>query len=111
MEYEPHDRKPARPEIDTNGMDPRPDLVPPEIEVALSRVLAYGAHKFGDRKWEKGLSWSRVFGSTLKHLFNFWRGRATHPGSKLPVLWHALTNLAFLIVFEMRKQQGDDRPK
>ena len=48
---------------------PRMDLIPPETVEALAAVLTYGAKKYEDRNWEKGMSWGRVYGALMRHLF------------------------------------------
>ena len=90
------------------GLTPRRDLVPPEVEVALANVLAYGTQQFNPREWEKGIPWSKLLFSTIKHLLRFAIGWRIHQGSGLPRLWHALANLAFLVALESRANTDSD---
>jgi len=78
----------------------RMDLIPPEAVTALAEVLAYGAKKYGDRNWEKGIRYSRVFAAVQRHLWAWWRGEDVDEESKLGHLQHALCGLAFLVTYE-----------
>lgn len=90
---------------------PRYDLVPLDSLEAVAMVLAYGAQKYGERNWEKGMSWSRPFAACLRHLFAWFIGRDIDPESGQPHLAHAACNLFFLLAFANRKTGTDDRPK
>lgn len=92
----------------------RMDLVPPEAIDALATVLTYGATKYGDRNWEKGLCWGRVFAALMRHLWLWWSGEENDKESGISHLDHAMCNIAFLIAYSRRRfgQHGiDDRPK
>lgn len=88
----------------------RYDLFPPEAIDAVSQVLTFGASKYGDRNWEKGMDWGRVFGALLRHLFSWWGGSSKDPETGLSHLWHAGCCIAFLITYESRGIGKDDRP-
>ena len=47
--------------FDQNKM--RLDLVPTTAIEDIANVLTFGANKYGDRNWEKGMKWSRVIAS------------------------------------------------
>lgn len=87
----------------------RMELVPPEAIEGLSRVLTFGAKKYGDRNWENGMKWSRVFGALLRHLFAWWGGQKNDPETGFSHLDHAMANVAFLMTYELRKKGEDDR--
>ena len=89
----------------------RMDLVPPEALFALSEVLTYGQAKYGDRNWELGMGWGRVFAATMRHLWKWWMGEANDPESGLPHTWHALANVAFLVTYEKRGIGMDTRSR
>ena len=90
---------------------PRPELIAPEIVEALGTILAYGAKKYEDRNWEKGMKWSRVYGGLMRHLWAWWKGEDQDPETGRSHLWHAACNIMFLIAYEARKAGEDDRPK
>jgi len=90
---------------------PRMDLLPPELLFAVATVLAFGAKKYDDRNWEKGMSWGRVFAALMRHLWAWWRGEKTDDETGFSHLWHAGCCIAFLIAFEARDIGEDDRNK
>jgi hypothetical protein len=55
----------------------RLDLLPIDPLRAIGKILTFGAKKYGDRNWEKGLKWSRVYGALQRHLFAYWDGEDT----------------------------------
>lgn len=89
---------------------PRYDLIPPEIEEAIAKVLTFGAAKYGDRDWELGMRWGRVYAALRRHMAAWWSGEDIDPETGMSHLWHAACCLAFLIAFEARKAGTDDRP-
>lgn len=89
---------------------PRIELVPPSLIMAVAEVLSTGAITYGERNWEKGLAWSRVYGALQRHLQAFWSGEDLDPETHKPHLWHAACELAFLIEFLKTKPLFDDRP-
>src|SRR5690606_26725267 len=99
----------------------RIELVPPELVLAVAKVLTFGADKYTDRNWEGGMKWSRVFGALMRHLWAWWGGSG--PTTKsfafddidtetgYSHLWHAGCCIAFLIAYEERSVGQDDRAK
>lgn len=79
------------------------DLIPPEAEAALASVLTYGAKKYGDRNWEEGMKWNRVYAAVRRHMNAWQQGEACDEESHLPHLHHALTGLAFLVTYDARQ--------
>lgn len=88
---------------------PRYDLIPPEMMASIAGVLTYGCKKYGDRNWESGFKYSRLFGALMRHSWAWWRGEDTDPESGLSHLDHALACVAFLVTHERRKIGEDDR--
>lgn len=88
---------------------PRYDLIPPEVLEEYAKVMEFGARKYADRNWEKGMKWGRVFRSALSHLLKFWRGETYDEESGLHHLAHALWNVAALLTYSLRKVGTDDR--
>ena len=86
------------------------DLIPPEFLSATAGVLTFGAAKYGERNWEKGMSWGRPFAAMMRHLWAWWRGQKADPETGFSHLWHAACCIAFLIAFEQRQIGKDDRP-
>lgn len=89
----------------------RYDLLPPELLDGVATILTFGARKYAPRNWEKGLSWGRVFGALMRHMWAWWRGEHLDPETQKSHLWHAGCCIAFLIAYEQRGIGEDDRPK
>ena len=89
----------------------RHDLVPPEVVNAIAAVLTFGATKYGERGWQRGMDWSRVYGAAQRHMLAFWGGDDIDEESGMPHLWHALTNMAFLVSYQALSVGRDDRWK
>lgn len=87
----------------------RMELIPPELLEGVGSILTFGAEKYDDRNWEKGMSWSRVFGALMRHMWAWWRGENTDPETGKSHLWHAGCCIAFLIAYESRGVGNDDR--
>lgn len=88
----------------------RMDLIPPEVEVALARILGHGAQKYEDRNWERGMDWGRVYAAARRHLNKFWAGIDIDSDSGMPHIDHALCCLAFLSTYYHRRIGLDNRP-
>ena len=89
----------------------RVDLVPTEAINALADILTAGAAKYGEHNWRKGMDWSRVYGAAQRHMLAFWGGDDIDEESGMPHLWHALTNIAFLVSYQALSVGRDDRWK
>lgn len=78
----------------------RVDLIPPEIEEALAKVLTHGAEKYGDNNWKGGIEYHRIYGALRRHLLAWRKGEIIDEDSRLPHLWLALTELSFLVYYD-----------
>ena len=87
----------------------RMDLIPPEAIEALADALTFGSKKYGDRNWEKGMNWGRIFGALMRHLWAWWGGKDLDSETGKSHLWHALACLVFLVTYEERNIGKDDR--
>ncbi len=93
----------------------RMDLIPPSLLTAVATILQFGAEtkEYGDRNWEEGINYGRVFGALMRHMWSWWDGENLDPESGKSHLWHAGCCLAFLIHYESRPLQYnefDNRP-
>jgi hypothetical protein len=88
----------------------RMDLITPEMESALAEVLTFGANKYGDRNYEKGIPVMNYIGSCKRHLNAFLRGIDIDTDSKIEHIKLAFTNLGMLITTLERFPELDDRP-
>jgi hypothetical protein len=86
-------------------------LLPTDALAGVTDVLTFGAKKYAERNWEKGMSWSRCFNSMMRHAWAFWRGEDLDPESGLPHTDHLACNALFLAAYFRRPQVArfDDR--
>ena len=87
----------------------RYDLIPAYSLHMLAEVYTFGARKYADNNWRKGLKWSRVFGAAMRHLWAFWKGEDTDPESGLPHLCHAAWCVFTLLDYTQSRKELDDR--
>ncbi|OGS40492.1 MAG: hypothetical protein A3K77_00675 [Euryarchaeota archaeon RBG_13_31_8] len=88
----------------------RYDLVPAIAYKELVNVYTIGAKKYGDRNWEKGLSWSRCIAALERHWYDWKEGKEKdHDGLMLlaKVAWYCFT----LLVYSITHPELDDRVK
>lgn len=88
----------------------RYDLYPPEALEGAVGILTFGAGKYGDRNWEQGMRWGRVFRALMSHMWAWWRGESLDPETGKSHLHHAACCIAFLQTYEARGIGQDDRP-
>ena len=81
------------------------DLLPFQCIQGAVEVLTYGARKYTPNNWQKvPCATERYFAALMRHL-NAWRlGESIDPESGLHHLKHALTNVIFLMWFELKKK-------
>jgi len=89
----------------------RYDLIDAYSLEQLALIYTFGAQKYEDENWRKGISWKRVFAATMRHLWSFWKGEELDPESGLPHLAHAAWNIFSLINYSKYRREFDDRPK
>lgn len=86
-------------------------LLPGDAVEEVVRVLQFGAGKYGERNWERGMAWSRPFAAAMRHLWAWWRGDDSDPETGLSHLAHALCCIMFLMAYVNRGVGTDDRPR
>src|SRR3990170_2880042 len=79
------------------------DLMPWEALEAVARVITAGAAKYGERNWEGGYAWGRLFGAAMRHLSKWWLGEDRDPETGESHLAHAACCVLFLLTFWTRK--------
>lgn len=86
-------------------------LIPPEAIDAMAERLRFGAKKYGEHNWSKGIKFSKLFSATMRHAWAHWRGEDIDKDSGLCNLSGVLINVAFMIAFTRRGRKDlDDRP-
>lgn len=85
------------------------DLIPFDCLEEVGKVLTYGASKYGERNWERGMSWSRVVGAGLRHTFAMMRGEDRDSETGFLHSAHAICCLMFACSYQLRNHGTDDR--
>lgn len=85
------------------------ELLPADALWVTAWVLLVGKVKYAEDNWAKGMSWRRMYGSLLRHLFEWSIGIDKDRETGLPNLAHALCCLLFLLSYQLRKVGIDDR--
>ena len=73
----------------------RYDLITPHMVRRLAGVYERGAKNHGDRNWEKGVPFSRLYSSALRHIFQALEGK-TDEDHICQCIW----NLAAIVHFQ-----------
>lgn len=92
---------------------PRVDLIPPEVLLELGKLYAYGAAKYEENNWLKGMDYTRMLASLKRHLFAFESGQTTDLENGLHHLVAVIWNAVGLLHYEMNPSlysSFDNRP-
>lgn len=84
-------------------------LIPPEATEGLARVLTYGAKKYKPNNWQQCEDTDRYVDALYRHLEAWRKGEKRDQESGLLHLEHALTNISFLLWFERREDDNNDK--
>lgn len=72
----------------------------------LVKVLMFGAQKYDDHNWKKGLPPNEILESMQRHLAALIDGQTHDPESGLPHIGHIMCNAMFYSYFTENKQDG-----
>jgi hypothetical protein len=76
----------------------------------MVKVLEFGAKKYDDDNWKKGLPYKEVCESAMRHLLAFMNGHTLDEETGLTHVAHVMTNMMFLQFYmEQEMQQFDNR--
>jgi len=89
---------------------PKLSLIPFRALNGVSKVLEFGADKYGRDNWKNANTGDleRFIDATLRHIFAFIEGETIDKESKLHHLDHAITNLLFYRWHELQKPKDED---
>lgn len=88
------------------------DLIPSEALFSLARILTFGAEKYEDRNWERGILYGRVFAALQRHLWRWFMQQDVDEETGESHMAHALCCIVFLVTYEARggnRSDWDDR--
>lgn len=89
----------------------RVELLDAEWLEGVGQVLTFGARKYAAHNWRGGISYSRLLGACMRHLFAILRGDDLDAESGLPHVYHASCCLMFLAWMMNHRKDLDDRYK
>ncbi|WZE63567.1 dATP/dGTP pyrophosphohydrolase [Maribacter phage Panino] len=75
----------------------------------MVEVLEFGATKYDDHNWKKGLKTTEIAESLLRHLVAFLNGEDNDPESGLSHIGHIQCNAMFLSYMMENKPEMDTR--
>lgn len=84
------------------------DLIDPNFEEELARILTFGARKYAPNNWqnlEDGIN--RHYAALQRHLNKYRQGEYYDKDSGLPHLWHAAANIMFMCYHEREPHEVD----
>lgn len=84
-------------------------LSAPHAIQGVAKVMEFGAAKYSRDNWLKGLPYSEIVDSLLRHASSFNSGENLDEDSGLPHVDHMLCNALFLAELFRTKQEFDDR--
>lgn len=74
-------------------------------------MAEFGAKKYGDYNYRKGMYWSRVIGATFRHLIAIWNGEDRDKESGCLHAAHLAFNALMLCEYFIYNKDLDDRPR
>lgn len=77
----------------------------------IGQVMTFGKNKYAAHNWRKGMAWSRLLASLLRHVLAYMSGEDKDPESGLSHLAHAGCCISMLLEFEDTFPNLDDRYK
>lgn len=75
-----------------------------------ARVFEYGAKKYAEWNWLKGMAWSIPLGCAVRHLEHMYNSEDIDDESGLSHKGHFLCNVCMLMMYDEFYRDGDDRP-
>ncbi|NNM74785.1 dATP/dGTP diphosphohydrolase domain-containing protein [Enterovirga aerilata] len=84
------------------------DLVPPDALAAVAMVLTFGAAKYADRNWEKGIDLARLRAAMMRHLNRIELGEDIDGETGLPHMAHAACCAMMALALWMRQPTPHD---
>lgn len=97
-----------------DGEKTRFDLLPASALDAVAKVLTKGAAKYGDRNWEQGIKFGRLFAATQGRLNAWWLTIDHDAEWGFLHLAHAACCVLMLLHYALQKKRYhrfDDRPR
>jgi len=84
-------------------------LTAPLAVQGVAQVMQHGAEKYTPHNWKKGMPYSEIVDSLLRHLAQFLNGEDRDAASGLHHVDHIACNALFLAELSRTKSEFDDR--
>lgn len=75
----------------------------------IAKVFTFGANKYGDYNFLKGMDWTRPYNASLRHLGAWFWQESKDTETGLSHLAHAGCNIMMLLAYEIEKLGNDNR--
>jgi hypothetical protein len=85
-------------------------LMPPLATERIAEVFTFGAKKYSDWNWSKGMEYSRLYGAMQRHITAWYKGESIDPETGKSHLAHAGCCVMMLLEMEELRPDMDDRP-
>jgi len=85
-------------------------LIAPEAIWEEAQVMTFGAKKYGEYNWTKGLKVVRVLSAGMRHILQFLMGEDNDKETGLSHLAHARCCMAMAMWTVKHRKEWDDRP-
>lgn len=93
-----------------NESKPRPTLFPVICYIHIIEILEFGAKKYSDNNWKKGLTYKSCLDSLERHLIKFKLGEDRDKESGFLHIGHVIVNAIFIMYFILTGRTDlDDR--
>lgn len=89
---------------------PRWSLLPARALAVLVQVYTFGAKKYSDRNWEKGMNYDKLIDAINRHMNAYWCGELYDPESGLHHMAHAAFSCLALVEYSLTQKGKDTRP-
>ena len=86
-------------------------LLPPLAQERIAEVFTFGAKKYDDWNWAKGMEYSRLYGALNRHMTAWYKGEDNDPETTKSHLAHAGCCIMMLLELSETRPDLDDRPK
>jgi len=90
---------------------PHMDLLSPIAMFGTAQVMTHGLKKYPGSQWKKGMAWSKVTASLLRHMFKFMAGEDVDEETGCLHIDCVAANAMFLQEYARKHKDLDDRMK
>ena len=88
---------------------PRHDLIDAEAMTELAKVLTFGAQKYEEENWRKGISFKRLIAAAERHIAEIKKCEDSDEETGLQHAAHAMCCMMFLSWMQRHRKDMDDR--